>query len=86
VQVSKQMDDVEVDFTEDEKGTEDIFPSDEDFIYIHKLKKVVDIEDLTLLDQQASCDLRMDIRRKEMQLIPTWGKVSKEMVLSLALY
>jgi hypothetical protein len=65
------MDDVDVDFTEDEKGREDIFPSDEDFICIHRLKKVVDLEDLTPLDQHASCYLRMGIPRKGMKLMPT---------------
>ena len=84
MQVSKKMDDVEVDFTEDEKGTYDIFPLDEDFICIHRLNKVVYLEDLTSLDQHASYDLRMDIPRKGMQLIPTWGKVSEEKVLVLA--
>lgn len=41
--IQVQMDDVEVDLVEDEKDNQDIFLTGEDFIYMQKLKHVVDL-------------------------------------------
>jgi hypothetical protein len=44
------MDDVEIDYNEDGRDIEYIFLTDEEFIYIQKLKRAVDLDDMEPLD------------------------------------
>jgi hypothetical protein len=40
------MDDVLLNYVEDDKDREEVFPSDEDFIHIQRLKRVIELADV----------------------------------------